>query len=100
MSYQWTVLPLSLLCALGAGSLALAQSPSAQSAAAGATTGLGKSHRFATLDAAAAQCPGDTVVWSDGRSLTYHLSAEPSGNSHGFFACKMEADSAGFTAVP
>jgi hypothetical protein len=100
MSYMWAVLPLGLLYALSAGSLAMAQSPSAQSAAAGATTGLGKSHRFATLDAAAAHCPGDTVVWSDGRSLTYHLSAEPAGYSHGFFACKMEADSAGFTAAP
>ncbi len=100
MAYRWTVLPLGLLCALGAGSLAMAQSPSAQSASAGATHGLGKSHRFATPDAAAADCPGDTVVWSNGRSLTYHLSPISAGYGHGFYTCKMEADSAGFTAAP
>jgi hypothetical protein len=98
------VLPvLSLAFALGAASGAMAQSatPSANSEVQGATSGLGSSHRFATAAAASANCPGDTIVWSSGSALTYSLSTESSGKTaHGFYACKAEADSAGFHAAP
>lgn len=91
------------LCAYGA---ALAQSPpmapvasapSAMSAVQGATTGLGDSHRFATPAAAAAHCSNDTIVWSTGPGLTYTLpNAADYGKGTGFYACKTEADDAGF----
>jgi hypothetical protein len=37
-------------------------------------------------------------VWSNGKGLTYHVVSSDSSSSasHGFYACKMEADSAGF----
>jgi hypothetical protein len=83
-----------IACGLAfAAPAAFAQSASAQSASMGATTGLGVSHRFPTPDAAAAHCPGDTVVWSSGKTLTYQPA---NGQSGGFYACKMEADDAGF----
>jgi len=83
-----------IACSLAlAAPAAFAQSASAQSAVMGATTGLGDSHRFPTPAAAAAHCPGDTVVWSNGKDLTYQPA---NGQSGGFYACKMEADDAGF----
>ena len=93
------VLPaLTLLGGLGVASAALAQTtPSTASEDAGATTGLGTHHRFSTAEAAKAHCPDDTIVWSNGKGLTYHMASSGSGSaSHGFYACKMEADSAGF----
>lgn len=77
---------------------AFAQSASQSSLVAGATTGLGAHHRFATIAAAQDHCDGDTIVWSDGVHKTYKVVQASSGKSgHGFYACKMEADSAGFT---
>ena len=77
---------------------AFAQSASQESLVAGATTGLGAHHRFATIAAAQDHCQGDTIVWSNGMSKTYKIVQSGAGSaSHGFFACKMEADSAGFT---
>jgi len=74
-----------------------AQSASQQSEAAGATTGLGTSHRFKTQQAASAHCSTDTVVWSSGTGQKYALpGAESYGKGDGFYACKMEADDAGF----
>lgn len=85
----------SLLCALGAAP-ALAQMSSSASEAAGATTGLGTSHRFASAAAASGHCPGDTVVWSAG-GMSYVVSgAAGYGSGKGFYACKAEADDAGF----
>ncbi len=78
---------------------AWAQSMSNANEAAGATTGLGSSHRFATADAAANHCPGDVVVWAPDHGLHYVLPGAP-GYAHagsGFYACKMEADDAGFS---
>jgi len=94
-----------LACAVMAGvtaGAALAQnSPSALNEQEGATTGLGSSHRFATAAAASAHCPGDTVVWSAGKKLTYVMPDAPKyGKGSGFYACKMEADSAGFQPAP
>jgi hypothetical protein len=64
---------------------------------AGATNGLGSHHRFPTVAAAQEHCPGDTIVWSNGVNLTYHMVGGGSGMAHhGFYACKMEADTAGF----
>jgi hypothetical protein len=79
-------------------------SPSARNEVLGATTGLGSSHRFASAAAAQAYCGNnDTVVWSDGYDLTYDL---PGGKNYGksathsgFYACKSEADGAGFHAA-
>jgi len=80
--------------------VAMAQTASTQSEIAGATTGLGTSHRFASAAAATAHCPTDTVVWSSGPGLTYQLPDAPGyGKSSGFYACKMEADDAGFHAA-
>jgi len=78
-----------------------AQSSSGANEAAGATTGLGSSHRFSTADAAAAHCPGDVVVWSPGHGLGYVLPGAPgyAAGEKGFYACKMEADDAGFSAA-
>jgi len=78
---------------------ALAQSnPSAVSAIHGNTTGLSQSHRFTTRAAATAHCPGDTIVWSAGKNLHYRLPDTQGYGAHGgFYACKMEADGAGFT---
>jgi hypothetical protein len=93
----WATLPaLSLLFTLGTATAALAQSSSAQSEAAGATTGLGTSHRFRTVAAASEHCPGDTIVWSSGHGLTYHAAPASGMSKHGFYACKAEADTAGF----
>jgi hypothetical protein len=91
------ILALSLLCAFGIAIAAYAQTSSTMSEINGATTGLGTSHRFKTPDAAAAHCPDDIVVWSSGPGTTYLLPSAPTyGKSTGFYACKMEADSAGF----
>ncbi len=74
-----------------------ASTPSAVNATEGATTGLGTSHRFATAAAATAHCPGDTIVWSGGKKLTYVLPGAASyGKGSGFYACLMEAKMAGF----
>jgi len=91
---------LTLIGGLGTASIALAQSASSASEDAGATTGLGSHHRFASVAAAEAHCPGDTIVWSNGVKLTYRtVSGSTAKASHGFYACKMEADSAGFRPV-
>jgi hypothetical protein len=93
---------LTLIGSLGSATAALAQtSPSSASLDAGATNGLGAHHRFPTVAAAQAQCPGDTIVWSNGVNLTYRVVNPGSAGtaSHGFYACKMEADSAGFHEV-
>ncbi len=76
-------------------------SSSAMSEAQGATTGLGTSHRFATVAAATAHCPSDTIVWSSRSSKSYHLAASKyyGKTKHGFYACKAEADDAGFHAL-
>jgi hypothetical protein len=97
----WGVLPaLTLIGGLGTASVAMAQSSSSSSEDAGATTGLGTHHRFPSVAAAQAHCPDDTIVWSNGVNLTYHTVSGGSGSaSHGFYACKMEADSAGFHPV-
>jgi hypothetical protein len=99
-----------LTMVLGAGSASYGQaltapnSPSASNQALGATTGLGSSHRFARAAAAQAHCGNsDTVVWSDGYHLTYDLPGSAdygkSATHSGFYACKSEADSAGFHAA-
>ncbi|OYV36787.1 MAG: hypothetical protein B7Z80_14630 [Rhodospirillales bacterium 20-64-7] len=76
----------------------LAHTPSQMSEVNGATTGLGSSHRFKTMEAAQNHCPGDTIVWGSGDSQTYYLPGSlPFGHTpHGFYACKMEASDAGF----
>lgn len=77
---------------------AFAQSASQESLVNGATTGLGAHHRFSTVAAAQDHCPGDTIVWSDGMHKTYKVVQSGSAKTgHGFYACKMEADTAGFT---
>lgn len=91
---------LGLVAMLGMAAPAAAQITSQSSEVAGATTGLGSSHRFATVAAASGHCPGDTVVWSAGGKLVYHLPETPDyGQGKGFYACKAEADDAGFTAA-
>ncbi len=96
----WSLPSLALLGTLAAAPAAMAQmasTPSALSEVAGATTGLGSSHRFATSDAASAHCPGDTVVWSTGPNLTYETPGTAGyGQGKGFYACQAEADDAGF----
>jgi hypothetical protein len=83
----------ALLCPAGA----FAQSASQMSEVQGATTGLGTSHRFHSVDAAMQHCPGDTIVWASGKQLTYKMPSAPAyGTGNGFYACKMEADDAGF----
>lgn len=86
---------LGLFCAVGAAP-ALAQMSSSASEAAGATTGLGTSHRFAATAAASAHCPGDTVIWSAGGMKYVAPGAPGYGSGKGFYACKAEADDAGF----
>jgi hypothetical protein len=87
---------LAVFC--GAAGPALAQNASAMNEGAGATTGLGSSHRFAAADAAANHCPGDVVVWAPAGSLHYLVSGAPGyAKGAGFYACKMEADDAGFS---
>jgi hypothetical protein len=106
-NFRIGLLGIALFGALGAYGAALAQSPplatpaatsqSAISATQGATTGLGDSHRFATPAAATAHCSNDTIVWSSGPALTYALPNAPDyGKGSGFYACKGEADDAGF----
>jgi hypothetical protein len=89
-----------MLAAIGAfAAPALAQSVSSANEDAGATTGLGSSHRFASAEAAAKHCPGDMVVWAPAHGLHYLMPGAP-GYAHagsGFYACKMEADDAGFS---
>jgi hypothetical protein len=94
-------LTLALLApaALGMPTTAFAQpsNPSAMNEQQGATTGLGSSHRFHTAAAAADHCPGDTIVWLAGSKLVYFLpGASRYGKGSGAYACRMEADSAGF----
>ena len=94
---------LALLGSIGAANPAFAQSmaasPSAVNETQGATTGLGSSHRFGSKDAAAAHCSNDTIVWSAGPKLIYTLPSSPNyGKGSGFYACKGEADDAGFHA--
>jgi len=85
-----------LAATLCAGS-ALAQTPTQLNETQGATTGLGSSHRFPTRAAAYNHCANDTIVWSTSPNLIYDLPNSPNyGKGHGFYACKAEADSAGF----
>ena len=103
------VLPaLVLICALGAASAAVGQTgpkpkastPSAQSEVQGATNGLGSSHRFGAVAQATAHCPDDVIVWSSGLNLIYQLPGSNTyGKGRGFYACKAEADGAGFHAA-
>lgn len=96
-----TFIAFTLVFALTAPAASHAQTPSTQSAVAGATTGLGDSHRFNSQAAATAHCPTDTVVWSSGPDLKYSLPGAASyGKGSGFYACKMEADDAGFQPMP
>jgi hypothetical protein len=83
----------------GGAARAQGVTPSIQSEDAGATTGLGDSHRFHSADAASQHCPGDVIVWSSGVQLSYVLPGTPDygQGAKGFYACQMEADSAGFT---
>ncbi|HQT38335.1 MAG TPA: hypothetical protein PK231_02840 [Acidocella sp.] len=104
MSYrQWAILSaFGLICGLIAAQPALAQTgmtPSKQNELLGATTGLGSSHRFPTIADARNQCDEDTIVWGSGITLTYMLPGAPGyGKTQpGFYACKSEADSAGFS---
>jgi hypothetical protein len=81
--------------------LTMPNSPSAHNEWKGATTGLGSSHRFATEGAAVSHCGTiDPVVWSDGQYLIYYPSESPqygkTNFGYGFYACKSEADGAGF----
>lgn len=98
---RWIVCTLALTGGLGpvwaASAQSMASTPSQISEAEGATTGLGTSHRFASQAAAASHCPGDTVVWHSGPNLVYALPTSPDyGKGKGFYACKLEADDAGF----
>jgi len=101
----WLNLPaLTLAVLLGAAPACLAQSmaqtPTQLNEVMGATTGLGSSHRFPTAAAAEAHCSNDTIVWSASPDLIYVLPSAPSyGKGKGFYACKMEADDAGFHAA-
>jgi len=101
------MMALSLAGALSAAPASFAQSltapnsPSAINEAKGATIGLGTSHRFANRAAALAHCgASDPIVWSDGSSLRYVMPGSStygkSAAKYGFYACKSEADSAGF----
>jgi hypothetical protein len=82
-----------------AGAQSMATTPSAINATQGATTGLGTSHRFHSASAAANHCSNDTIVWSSGPNLVYDLPSSPDyGKGSGFYACKSEADDAGFHA--
>jgi hypothetical protein len=95
-----TVIAFTMVFAFTAPAASHAQTASTQSEAAGATTGLGTSHRFKSEADAAAHCPTDTVVWSSGGELKYSLPGAASyGKGGGFYACKMEADDAGFQAT-
>lgn len=107
-SGNWAVLTvLALACTLGLMPVAMAHtltapnSPSATSEWKGATTGLGSSHRFSSAAEASSHCGADDpVVWSDGYHLTYDLPGSQNYgktmSGYGFYACKSEADSAGF----
>jgi hypothetical protein len=94
-----TLLPAAtLIGGLALSGAAMAQTASQQSLVNGATTGLGAHHRFSSVAAAKDHCPDDTIVWSNGVGKTYKM--VPSGmmkSGHGFYACKMEADTAGFS---
>jgi hypothetical protein len=95
----WITLALAIPSALGAQTTAPAQhlTPSAMSEQQGATSGLGESHRFRTSAAAADHCPGDTIVWLSGSKLIYLLpDAAKYGKGSGAYACRMEAEGAGF----
>jgi hypothetical protein len=98
---------LSLVCLIGLAPAAIARvltapnSPSAQNEWKGATTGLGSSHRFPDTASAVQHCGNtDPVVWSDGYHLTYYMPGSQNygktTGTYGFYACKSEADSAGF----
>jgi hypothetical protein len=96
-----TLMALAVVFALTAPLASHAQTASTQSEAAGATTGLGTSHRFKTVQAAGAHCATDIVVWSSGQAQKYSLPGDALyGKGAGFYACKMEADDAGFQPMP
>jgi len=57
------------------------------------------SDEFKTPAAAAAHCPGDTVVWSTlSKSKAYHLAASRyyGKTKHGAYVCEKDANAAGF----
>lgn len=101
----WLTLPaLAVAGLLGAApacrAQSMAQTPTQLNEVMGATTGLGSSHRFPTAAAASAHCANDTIVWSASPDLIYVFPSSPSyGKGKGFYACKMEADDAGFHAA-
>ena len=83
------------------GMMAAPGTAAAPREAQGAPPGRGPSHRFATIAAATAHCPSDTIVWSSRSGKSYHLAASKyyGKTKHGFYACKAEADDAGFHAL-
>jgi hypothetical protein len=98
--FLWPALVLIAASAAPAAAFAQATIPSTQNEVAGATTGLGSSHRFPAPAAALAHCPNDTIVWSSGPKLVYELPNSTNyGKGQGFYACKAEADDAGFHAA-
>ena len=101
-----TPLKLGLVAALLVATAATAApateklNPSASNEQMGATTGLGESHRFSTAAEAANHCPGDTIVWLHGPNLIYYLPGTAKyGKGVGSYACKAEADDAGFNSA-
>ena len=101
-----TPLKLGLAAALLIATAAIAApateqlTPSAQNEQMGATAGLGESHRFPTAAAATDHCPGDSIVWLHGPNLTYYLpDTAKYGKGAGSYACKAEADDAGFKSA-
>lgn len=57
--------------------------------------------KFKTVAAAAAHCPGDTVVWSSfSSSHVYHLAASKyyGKTKHGAYVCQKDAQADGYHA--
>ncbi|MDE2578184.1 MAG: hypothetical protein KGL46_05210 [Hyphomicrobiales bacterium] len=78
--------------------------PPAPPAPAAEETGRGryrKAGEFQTPQAAAATCPGDTVVWVNTRSGAYHFagSAAYGATKHGGYMCERAAQFAGAHAA-
>ena len=71
----------------------------AMSTQAKTTAKLSKDMEFKTQAAAAAHCPGDTVVWSSlSKSKSFHTSDSKyfGKTKHGAYVCKGDALAAGF----
>jgi len=76
--------------------------PVAATAAKPARLKFPKADEFKTVAAAAAHCPGDTVVWSSfSRSNSFHLpgSTHYGTTKHGAYVCEKEALGLGFHAA-